>query len=367
MRTILTAVVALGLSVTAQTQILSNRAANRILEQATWGTTPQPSAALIQRGFDAWFEEQVGAPISTFADQPYYNSAGNNNTNLAPLQVAFFQNALSSPDQLRQRVAFALSEIWVISELEVNNASAFPPLLRIFQSQAFDNYESLMKDVTLSPGMGRFLNMVNNDKGNAARGTTANENYAREILQLFTIGLVRLNSDGTPVLDANGATIPSYTQADVADLAKAFTGWTYPPMPGFVTKGHNRAYYVGPMAAVESLHDATRKQILGTTLPAGGSAESDLDQALHVIFLHPNLPPFVSQLLIQHLVTSNPSPAYIARVASVFEDNGSGVRGDLKAVIRAILTDPEARAADDRQRPEPREFWPHARTGLICD
>jgi uncharacterized protein (DUF1800 family) len=173
------AALALALSVTAQTQILSNRAANRILEQGTWGPAAQPSATLLEQGFEPWFQEQVNAPVSTFADQPYYNSAGNNNTNLAPVQVAFFQNAVGNPDQLRQRVAFALSEIWVISELEINNASAFPPLLRIFQSRAFDNYESLMRDVTLNPGMGRFLNMVNNDKGNATKGTTANENYGR--------------------------------------------------------------------------------------------------------------------------------------------------------------------------------------------
>ena len=338
---------ALALSVTAQTQILSNRAANRILEQGTWGPAAPPSATLLQQGFEPWFQEQVNAPVSMFADQPYYNSAGNNNTNLAPVQIAFFQNAVSNPDQLRQRVAFALSEIWVISELEINNASAFPPLLRIFQSRAFDNYESLMRDVTLNPGMGRFLNMVNNDKGNATKGTTANENYGREILQLFTLGLTKLNPDGTPVLDANGVAVPTYTQADVADLAKAFTGWTYPAMPGFVTKGHNRAYYLGSMAAVESLHDTTQKQILGTTLPAGGTAEADLDAALHAVFLHPNLPPFVSQQLIQHLVTSNPSSAYVGRVASVFENNGAGVRGDLKAVVHAILTDEEARAADD--------------------
>jgi uncharacterized protein (DUF1800 family) len=340
------AAIAVALSVSAQTQ-MSNRVANRILEQGTWGTSAQSSAALAQQGFEAWFQEQVNAPVSTFSDQAFYNAAGNSNTNLAPVQVAFFQNAVSNPDQLRQRVAFALSEIWVISELEINNASAFPPLLRIFQNRAFDNYENLMRDVTLNPGMGRFLNMVNNDKGNAAKGTTANENYGREILQLFTLGLVKLNPDGTPALDANGVAVPSYTQADVADLAKAFTGWTYPAMPGFITKGHNRAYYVGSMMAVESLHDTTRKQILGATLSAGGTAETDLDQALHAIFLHPNLPPFVSQQLIQHLVTSNPSAAYVGRVASVFENNGAGARGDLKAVIHAILTDEEARAADD--------------------
>jgi uncharacterized protein (DUF1800 family) len=329
---------------------------NRILEQGSWGPGLEPSTTLSQQGFEAWFQEQVNAPVSTFADQPFYNSAGKPNTNVGPLQVAFFQNAVSNSDQLRQRVAFALSEIWVISELEINNASSFPPLLRIFQNRAFDNYENLMRDVTLNPAMGRFLNMANNDKGNAVKGTTANENYAREILQLFTLGLVKLNSDGTPILDAGGAAIPSYTQADVANLAKAFTGWTYPPMPGFTTRGHNRTYYLGSMVPVESLHDTTRKGILGVAIHAGETAEADLDTALHAIFLHPNLPPFVSQQLIQHLVTSNPSPAYVSRVTSVFEDNGAGVRGDLKAVVHAILTDQEARAADDPNAPGQENF-----------
>src|SRR5690349_15694125 len=245
------ATLVLVLCAASPSQVLSTRAVNRILEQGSWGPGLEPSLTLAQQGFEAWFQEQVDAPVSTFTDQPFYNSDGKPNTNVGPLQVAFFQNAVGNPDQLRQRVAFALSEIWVISELEINNASAFPPLLRIFQNRAFDNYENLMRDVTLNPGMGRFLNMANNDKGNAAKGTTANENYAREILQLFTLGLVKLNSDGTPILDASGAAIPSYTQADVANLAKAFTGWTYPPMPGFLTRGHNRTYYVGSMVAVE--------------------------------------------------------------------------------------------------------------------
>lgn len=329
-----------------QAQSLPARAVNRILEQATWGPTQTPDPTLQTQGFDAWFTGQINAPVSTYPDQPQYNAQGNSNTNLAPVQVLFFQSALNNPDQLRQRIAFALSEIWVISELEVGNAAAFPPLMRIFQNDAFGNYEQLMKDVTLNAGMGNFLNMVNNDKANAARGTAPNENYGREIMQLFTLGLAQLNMDGTPVLDNSGNTIPTFSQPDVDAVSFAFTGWTYAPMPGFVTTGHNRAYFIPPMVAVQGNHDITAKTILGTRVPAGQTAEQDLEDTLHIIFMQPGLPPFVSKQLIQHLVTSNPSPAYVARVAEIFVNNGSGVRGDLKAVIHAILADPEARAGD---------------------
>ena len=327
-------------------QALTPRAANRILEQATWGPTPESSLQLQALGLKSWFAHQVAAPISTYPDQPLLNAQGNPNTNVGPVQLQFFENALNGQDQLRQRVAFALSEIWVVSNLEVANASAFPPLMRIFQRRAFDNYEALMKDVTLNPGMGRFLNMVNNDKGNPAKGTAANENYAREIMQLFTLGLTKLHDDGTPVLDSNDNPEPTYTQTDVTNMAKAFTGWVYGAPPGVAPAGHDRAYYLTPMIPLEVEHDQTAKSILDATLPAGQTAEQDLDDALHVLFTQSSVPAFVSQQLIQHLVTSNPSLEYVRRVADVFKDNGSGVRGDLQAVVYAILADPEARAAD---------------------
>jgi uncharacterized protein (DUF1800 family) len=330
----------------AQTPQLTVRAANRILEQATWGPTQAATTELQQEGFQAWFQQQVAAPISTYADEPLLNAQGKTNANVAPVQLEFFRNALTGADQLRQRVAFALSEIWVVSNLEVANASAFPPLLRIFQQRAFDNYEQLMKDITLNPGMGRYLNMVNNDKGNPSKGTSANENYAREIMQLFTMGLTQLHDDGSPVLDQNGNPVPTYRQEDVTNLARAFTGWVYGTAPGIPNKGHNPVYDLVPMVPYEIGHDTTTKQILGVTLSANQSAEQDLDDALHIVFMQPSVPGFVSQQLIQHLVTSNPSPPYVQRVAEVFKDNGSGVRGDLQAVVYAILNDSEARAGD---------------------
>lgn len=321
---------------------------NRILEQGTWGPTPTPPIILQEKGLPAWFVEQVKAPISTYPDQPMLNADGTNNNNLQPVQVAFFQNALNGPDQLRQRVAFALSEIWVVSETGgVNYAAAFPPLFNIFQNDAFTNYEQIMKDVTLNPAMGRFLNMVNNDKANPAKGTSANENYGREIMQLFTIGLTQLNMDGSPMLDKNGVPVPTYTPSQVTAISRAFTGWTYPKASG-TTTGHNATYYIGPMVPVQANHDTGEKDLFpGFTLPAAQTAQQDLSGAIHALFMQPSLPPFISKQLIQHLTTSDPSPAYIQRVASVFVDNSSGVRGDMQSVIYAILSDPEARAGDN--------------------
>jgi uncharacterized protein (DUF1800 family) len=204
-----------------------------------------------------------------------------------------------------------------------------------------------MKDVTLSPAMGGYLNMLNSAK--PATGQIANENYPREFMQLFTVGLNLLNQDGTLQLDGSGNPIPTYTQAQVQAFARAYTGWTYATATGgSPTKYPNgTANYDYPMAAVESEHDTTSKILLnGTVLPAGQTAEQDLAGAIANIFNHPNVAPFVCTQLIQHLVTSTPSTAYVGRVSAVFNNNGSGVRGDMQAVITAILTDQEARAGD---------------------
>lgn len=328
------------------TSDITARQAARILEQGTWGPTAAEIASLQTEGLQKWLAEQFAAPISTYADQPLLNSAGNSNTNLAPVEIQFFQNMVSGQDQLRQRVAFALSEIWVVSEVEVNNAQAFPPLMRLFENDAFGSYEKLMNDVSLNPGMGKMLNMVNNNKANPAKGTAANENYARELMQLFTLGLAQLDNFGTPVLDGAGNPVPTFTQADVVDNAKAFTGWTYALANGGAATKNNVQYFLSPMIPFETQHDTTAKVLLGVNLPANQTAEQDLGQALHIIFEQPTLSSFVSKQLIQHLVTSNPNPAYIDRVSKVFVNNGSGIRGDLKAVITAILTDPDARSAD---------------------
>jgi uncharacterized protein (DUF1800 family) len=333
---------------TSAPAVTSERSAARFLDQATWGPTPSSIAQLQGTTIADWLNAQFALNTSDLPDQPILNSAGNSNNNLAPVQAAFFQNAVTGQDQLRQRVAFALSQIWVVSATSgVSPAYAYPPYWRIFRDNAFANYKDLIQAVTLSPAMGRYLNMANNNKGNAAKNTSANENYARELMQLFTLGLTQLNPNGSPVLDSNKNPVPTYDQTIVTSMAKVLTGWTYPTAPGATAKTNNPAYYTGQMFAVDAEHDKTAKTIFANiTIPAGGTAEQDLDALLTALMSQPTMAPFVSQQLIQHLVTSNPSPAYIQRVSQVFENNGSGVTGDLKAVVTAILTDPEARAAD---------------------
>ncbi|MCC6341612.1 MAG: DUF1800 domain-containing protein [Bryobacterales bacterium] len=333
---------AAGFSQTPE-RVMTDRAAARFLDQATWGPTPESISELTRVGIPDWLGAQFAAEPSGLPDQPLLNAAGNRNTDLGPVQAAFFENTVKGRDQLRQRVAFILSQIWVVSQITVRPAYAFPPYWRIFEEHAFGNYRDIIKAVTLNPAMGTYLNMANNRKANPARGTAANENYARELMQLFTLGLVELNPDGSPVLDGNHEPIPTYNQAVVTNLANALTGWTYPAAPETVSRASNPPYYFGEMIAVESQHDVTSKTIFNNiTIPAGQTAQQDLESVLDALMAHPSLAPFVSKQLIQHLVTSNPSPAYVERVSQVF----TSTQGDMKSVLIAILTDPEAREGD---------------------
>ena len=335
-------------SVPAFSQAMNADAAARFLDQATWGPTPTAIDQLQQVGIDAWLDWQFSLSVSDLPDQEIFTEAGTVITNIVPVQSAFVQNAIYSDDQLRQRVAFVLSQIWVVSHDTVTPAYAFPPYWRIFRDNAFGNYREVIRALTLNPAMGRYLNMANNVKANPARGTAANENYARELLQLFTLGLVELNLDGTPRLDANKNAIATYDQSVVTNLSAALTGWTYPTAPDATPRAANPAYYIGDMIPVAANHDTVAKKIFGgITIPARQTAQQDLDSVLDALMAQPTMAPFVSKQLIEHLVTSNPSPDYVARVAGVFRDNGAGVTGDLQAVVRAILTDPEARAGDD--------------------
>jgi uncharacterized protein (DUF1800 family) len=329
-------------------QISANDAA-RFLEQATFG----PNASLIAHvqavGFAGFLEEQFALPASSYPNPPLQpttvpmtctGTCVRDNYSMYPLQTKFFQNVLGGQDQLRQRVAFALQQIMVASGLAITQPSWMAPYLQIFDKNAFGQFRQLLQDITLNPAMGSYLNMAGNTKA------APNENYAREVLQLFTIGLVELNSDGTIVTNSSGNAVPSYTQATVTAFARVFTGWNLaaPPMSGVPN-------YIDPMVVTAANHDGAAKTLLnGVTLPATSpvtvaSATKDLNDALDNIFQHKNVGPFIAQNLIQHLVTSNPSPAYVGRVAGAFNDNGSGVRGDLKSVIRAILLDAEARNA----------------------
>jgi len=322
--------------------------AARVLDQTTFG----PTAAAIQHvqtiGLDAYLKEQFAEPTTLLAvipSSPLPAVCLAANTSYPCAESEWWSTAINGPDQLRQRVAFALSEMFVVSTQSIDGTT-IPEFHNALANNAFGNFYNVMHDVTLSPAMGGYLNMLNSAK--PGTGQIANENYARENMQLFTVGLDLLNQDGTLQLDGNGNPIPAYTQAQVQAFARAYTGWTYGvPGGGTPTKFPNTFDPNDPMASVASEHDTTAKTLLnGTVLPAGNTAEQDLTGALTNIFNHPNVGPFVCQQLIQHLVTSTPSPAYVSRVAAVFANNGSGVRGDMQAVVRAILTDSEARAGD---------------------
>ena len=329
--------------------LLNDHAAARFLDQATWGPTPASIVQVQQMGIANWLHAQFGLNTSDLPDQPLLAADGKPNANLAPVQAVFFQNAVTGQDQLRQRVAFALSEIWVVSaQSGVRQAYAFPPYWRILRDNAFGNYRDIVKAVTLSPAMGRYLDMANNNKADPAKDTAANENYAREMMQLFTLGLYQLNPDGSPVLGQNQLPVATYDQTVVTNMAKVLTGWTYPTASGATAQRDNTAYYIGQMYAVEHNHDKSQKTIFNSVvIPAAQTAEQDLESLLDALMRQNTMAPFVSKQLIQHLVTSNPSAAYVERVSNVFFNDGNGVRGDMQAVITAILTDPEARANDD--------------------
>jgi uncharacterized protein (DUF1800 family) len=325
---------------------VSERAAVRFLEQAAWGPSPESVLRVQEIGFEKYIDEQFDAVMSDYPEPPLPD----NEQSLTPAQRRFFANAVHGPDQLRQRVAFALSQIWVASAARLSQARMMVPYLRLLQEHAFSNYRTLMEEVTLSPAMGRYLDMVNNVKPPANSQQKANENYAREIMQLFTVGTVKLNLDGSAALGADGTPVPTYTQADIEGLARVFTGWTFPVTPGQTARATNPAYYIGKMVAWEANHDTGAKTILDNyQIPAGQTAKQDLDTALDYLFRHPNVGPFLAKRLIGALVTSNPSHDYIARVAAVFNSDSQGRRGELKSVIQAILLDPEARAGDSSE------------------
>jgi uncharacterized protein (DUF1800 family) len=341
-------------------------AAARFLDQTSFGPTAASIAHVQQIGFEAALAEQFNQPATAFS-QPPSPDAECSTGNLHCTQSDFLKVTGWGNDQLRQRVAMALSELWVAPIDDHDNAMPF--YLNTLANDAFTNYRTIMQDVTLTPQMGSYLNMVNS--GAPAAGQIANENFGREVMQLFSLGPDLLNTDGTSQTDSNGNTIPAYTELQVEAFARAYTGWTNANPDGSIPAGFNYTpnwNYL--MVPVESQHDTNEKIILlGTTLPQGQSAEQDLKGALDNIFAHPNAGPFVSRQLIQHLVTGNPSPGYVQRVAEVFDNNGSGVRGDMKAVLTAIILDQEARAGDaqtgDQAESNPAVDGGHLREPLL--
>lgn len=337
--------------------------AARLLTQATFGIKSVGEIESVRTdGYERWLWTQfnTAAALHTRYLDAQKGREKNRKATEEMSYEAVWQQWLTGADQLRARTAFALGQILVISNIAPDiRPYAMSSYMDLLNRNAFGNYRTLLREVTLHPAMGYYLNMIESEKDDEARGIHPNENYAREVLQLFSIGLVQLNIDGTPKVGTDGKPLATYGEAQVKGFAKAFSGWTFasqnPSQPDSFHDANEEldSNWTTPMRAFASAHSPGPKALLnGVTLPAGQTPEKDLDDAIDVIFNHPNVGPFIGRQLIQRLVTSNPSPAYVARVARTFNDNGSGVRGDLKAVVRAILLDPEARdvslAAGDR-------------------
>lgn len=321
----------------------------RYLYKSSFGPTTASVARLRQLGYARFVDEQLALPAGRYNDYMLSPFGSNSDSGYCTLysqevhakcyqwvkgsqrsvSVVFFRSAVHDADQLRMRVAWALSQLLVVSSLGLNDSyTAYG--LRMYQQmlrqQALGNYRDILFNITLNPYMGTWLDLAGSHKNDP------NQNYARELLQLFSVGTYRRNPDGTFVYDAQGNRIENYTEADVVSFARALSGW-----------GHASNYHGSPMVAVAANHDTGSKTLLnGQVVPAGGSVESDLAAVLDNVFNHPSTGPFVVRQLIQFLVTSNPSPAYVRRVVTRFNDNGQGVRGDMKAVVRAILLDAEA-------------------------
>ena len=291
-------------------------------------------------GFEGWIDEQFALPESPYPE-PQAKCLD------VDVRLAFSQAMMQGEDQLRQRAIFALGQVFVISANKTGDPEQLLIWQRMLSQNAFGNYRELLEAVTKSPTMGRYLDLANSSKAAADGSSQPNENYPREVLQLFSIGLEKLNADGTPMLGGDGQPIPTYTQETILDMARAMTGWGWPTPAGETFRWPTRQNYDGPMEPYDPAHDTGPKVLLdGFTVPAGGSATLDMEAALDNIAGHPNVGPFIGTRLIRSLVKSNPSPAYVARVSAAFANNGKGVRGDLRAVLKAVLLDSEARSAE---------------------
>ncbi len=302
------------------------------LQRATFGARSQDIEEMITLGLSPWFEAQTQTPIGyhlPLVQQAVIDEMRDRATGSIRIGV-WYQHAITAQDQLRQRMAYALSQIFVISQNGLGNrhdemAAYYDMLL----DHSFGRFRDLLWAVTLSPMMGRYLTLRGSRKANPKTNSFPDENYAREVMQLFTLGLWQLNERGEAILDEQGQKIPSYTQNDVQELARALTGWQ---------GGHLST----PMTARNKFHDMGQKVILGTVFPPNQTAEQDLEQVVDLLVNQPNTPVFIANLLIKRFVTSNPRPEYIERVSNTFINNGQGIRGDLQATLWAILTDEDA-------------------------
>ena len=338
----------------------ADTAAARLLLHAQVAATEADIAAVRAMGAPAWLDAQLALPVGekaydwlvakgygTIDDNSFYD-------NDYGLDFAIAYQVIRLPDTVRKRVALALSELFVISIVGLGTMPwrtlGVGHYWDLLNAHAFGDFRTLLEAVTLNPAMGLYLNTKGNAKEDPATGRVPDENYAREVMQLFTLGLEKLNIDGTPMLDGAGRSMATYTQDDVTQLARVFTGYDlwddgrrFPAKDGFPRP--YQEYSRQPMVFKAAQHSMLAATFLGTTVPANTDGASALRIALDTLFNHPNVGPFFARQMIQRLVTSNPSPAYVARVATRFNDNGAGVRGDLRAVWRAILLDDEAQGA----------------------
>jgi uncharacterized protein (DUF1800 family) len=367
-------------AVTPAGSLLTPYAAARVADQVSFGATPALTAELSKKGLEAWISDQYALPVSLIT-APEWVVNFDENDRVAfekasgHLEGSYYDLLLSAPDQLRLRVSWAL-----FSFIPVNGKVKTYGVLEhvnLLQRHAFGNYRAFLRELSIHPAMGFFLdNVQNRATSPECPNCAANENYARELLQLFSLGVVMLNPDGTIVRDAKGKPIETYDQEDVEALAKALTGWRSAPssMPLPITNFLNAGHLMVP-DSWRAAHDWNAKTVMGVSFPAGRDASKELDAVVDLLMNHQNIAPFVSLRLIQHLVTSDPSPAYVARVSGVFRNNGSGAAGDMKAVIRAVLLDPEARKSDTNDGKasaqigkfrEPLHWYTAAARGLNC-
>lgn len=338
---------------TAPAASLTIEEAAHLAKQASFGPTPQLISAIFNtKSIDAWISEQFTLSSSTYSDiaqrgigicsrLPVTAKAecNQNHYSATPVQMRFYANAITEPDQLRQRVAFALSQIVVTSDAEVHNTSGLAAYNQILLENTFGNYRNILHKITLNGYMGDYLNMADSSKAHP------NENYARELLQLFSIGTVLLNLDGTPKISKAGATVAAYSNSDVKEMARALTGWTYARANGAALTDYTNRDLSQPMVKFILRFDNGAKTFLGNTVPPQAPPEANIEAVVDAVFNHPNTAPYISKRLIQQLTVAEPTPGYVKRVAAIFEDNGAGIRGDMKAVIRAIYLDKEARTA----------------------
>jgi uncharacterized protein (DUF1800 family) len=335
------------------------------LQQAQFSSVDSEIASLRSGTYAAWLQQQYNTPQGQtgwdWLEQRGYGVNDKNqyffNLSLADFMV--WNQLFTGADQMRKRMALALSEFFVASLQSAEfdwRGQAYAAWWDLLMRNAFGNYRQLLQDVTLNPAMGYYLNTKGNQKEDTRTGRVPDENYAREVMQLFTIGLYQLNADGTEKTDTSGKKIDVYTQSDVTNLARVFTGYNFDESVGRFSPRKsddsgfetytllNKEFARRPMALDPNRHSTLAATFLGTTVPAGTPGAAALTTAMDTLFNHPNTAPFFCKQMIQRLVTSNPSSAYVSRVAAAFANNGAGVRGDLKAVWSAILLDPEARS-----------------------